>query len=101
MNRWYVGQHIMHTTHNEDLNVAIIEGMKVQKEHDEKGHVIIAAVSKPSEHVRPDPEEMQTPPEENHHELIADAWDDLTGEALDPVKVQAARKLDIDYYMKM
>ena len=41
------------------------------------------------------------PPEEDASEYESCAWDDISGKELDPVKVRAARRLEVEYYQKM
>ena len=46
--------------------------------------------------------EVVVPPEENEDDVqSAEAWDDVSGKELDPKKVMAARREEMEYYKKM
>ena len=46
--------------------------------------------------------DIAVPPEEDEDDMqCAEAWDDVSGKELDPRKVRAARREEMEYYKKM
>eukprot|EP00973_Karenia_brevis_P061133 8501270-Karenia_brevis.AAC.1 len=48
-----------------------------------------------------DTERAVPPEEEDLEDYEGEAWDDISGEELDPKRVREARKLEMEYYDKM
>ena len=84
----------------EGLVRAMLTGIKLQKEWDERGQFFIGNVH--TNDIDGDNTEP-IPPEEEHDQdcAVQEAMDDVTGYSLDPAKVREARREEIRYYKQM
>ena len=80
---------------------AIVEGVRLQQEWDASGKFLMACIAATDKAAKEQGEmEARVPPEEEDYEEMMQATDDLSGKELDPVRVRAARKLEMEYYDK-
>ena len=83
--------------HPSQLCKAIATAIKLQKKWDASGLKLLATVEAEGE----SPKRDVNPPEEEPADEILEAWDDASGEDLDPATVMAARREEIAYYKAM
>ena len=74
---------------------AIVDAIRLQKQWDAAGLWYMGSLDGAA------PDYGAAPPEENHEEELARAWDDITGIELDAGLVKAARAEEIQYYRAM
>ena len=85
-----------------ELCRAVVEAVKLQQSWDKEGRFILCNIEKQEDPQKAQKEmENAVPPEEEDERRYEwEAYDDLSGEALDPEKVMAARKLEMEYFKK-
>ena len=77
------------------------QGAAEQRRRDAEGEVLLATVNAENPNAEREQVERLVPPEEDMSEAIEEAWDDVSGKALDPDRVREARRLEMEYYDKM
>ena len=83
--------------HPSQLCKAIATAIKLQKKWDASGLKLLATVEAEEE----SPKRDVNPPEEEPADEILEAWDNASGEDLDPATVMAATQEEIAYYKAM
>ena len=83
--------------HSYQLRKAIMSAIKLQRRWDARGLKLLATVEADGKI----PTGIKTIPEEEATNEILEAWDDASGESLDPAVVLAARREEIAYYKEM
>ena len=83
--------------HTYQLRKAIMSAIKLQRRWDARGLKLLATVEAEGEIST----RSTTIPEEEATNEILEAWDDASGEGLDPATVLAARREEIAYYKEM
>ena len=76
---------------------AIVKAIKLQKKWDASGLKLLATVDTEGE----TPAGVTSIPEEEMTNEFMEAWDDTSGESLDPAAALAARREEITYYKEM
>ena len=91
-----------------ELCIAICQGFKAQMEVHRRGQFFSANIDSNSNRhgttmaeIAKKLKKQYTPPGEDNEEEMMMAWDDVSGAALDPKKVQAARAEEIVYVRTM